>query len=646
MEFHDNENEETVAPTVKLPSLEGAKRRFRSAIDSTDAARDAQALDRSYFDGTGTISEEWKATLVSHKLVSPSINIVRNIVSGYIGVVEAQPHDPEAWPRTPGAQGGADIATKALRYACDRAQYDSVKSDCVENYFIEGVMAAIVRAEAPHALAASQINNIKVERIHPDEFFFDPHSRDYDFRDALYMGIARWAHVSEIHQQYPDSEQYGHIEAGDLLGANNRTMRDSPDVWVDRKEKRVLVVEMYYKDAGQWRRIVFCHAGILDFGDSGYVDDDGLSICPIVAMSCFINMDKDNDALTYARFGVIRDMQGPSNEYNCHRAIAIKSSISRTVQQTNPDAMPVDASIVRSEAARPDGIIPPGWSVVPTTHQQDHTALLQLASAEIARMGPTPAVLGRSLSDSQSGRSRMVQQQAGMTELAPVLGRIERWENAIFRHIWFTVRQYWKDEFFIRVSGQAKAPEFLSVNVPKVEMRLSPIVGPDGQPQIDPMTGQPAMAPQPVTVGMDNELAKIDVDIQIVAVNETASLQHEVRQQIIELAQVAPVGSPQFLALLKIFPFTNKTETLDEIKAIMEELQQAQSGQQQAQAEQAQAAQQIQGQQAQAKTANLVASAQKHGADAQRTTFETKLMGANAALHLAQMYQSQPPSLF
>jgi hypothetical protein len=624
MNPHDDLNDDQ--PTVKLPDIAALKRKFREAIDATEYGRNLSALDRGYFDGNRALSEGWKAMLDAHKLISPNINIVQRIVTGEIGVVLQHPTDPQCWPRTPAAQGAADIATKALRYAADTAKLNKIKAEALENYFIEGYAAVQIGV-------GTDRQSITIDKIHPNEFFYDPHSREYDFRDARYIGVAQWRNVEDIFLDFPGAEQFGDIQPGDLLGGDSRTMRDAPEVWIDQKNRRVLVVDMYYLERGQWQNICFCHAGVLDFGPSPYHDDHGLSICPIIPVSCFVCQETEDDQLAYARYGVVRAMIGPQDEYNAHRAAMIKASVNSRVQQTDPNAPPVSSDIVREEARRSDGVLPQGWQMVRTNDFAEQGQLLQLARAEIDRMGPTPAVLGRNLGDETSGRSRLVQQQAGLTESGPMLDRIEDWVEEIYRTIWFVIREFWTDQMYVQVSGNARAPEFLLINSPVVEMRNMPLTGPDGQPVIDPSTGHPQMRPQAVTVGVENELATMDMNIIVSSVASNVTLEHEMRAQLLDLiGRGVPVGSPEFMLALKIFPLPNKTDIEEAVAAFMAQQQQAQAAQTQAQQQAAMMAAQLDAQEKQAKAANLAASAQKHSAEAQRTAIEADQMARAGGL--------------
>jgi hypothetical protein len=164
MDLTPDDHNDDQPTTVNLPDISALKRQFREAIDSTEHGRNLSALDRGYYDGNRALSEGWKDMLHAHKLISPNINIVQRIVSGEIGVVLQHPTDPQCWPRSPADQGAADIATKALRYAADRAKLNKIKALALENYFIEGYAA--IQLGVGH-----DRKSITVDRIHPNEFF-------------------------------------------------------------------------------------------------------------------------------------------------------------------------------------------------------------------------------------------------------------------------------------------------------------------------------------------------------------------------------------------------------------------------------------------------------------------------------------------
>lgn len=142
--------------------------------------------------------------------------------------------------------------------------------------------------------------------------------------------------------------------------------------------------------------------------------------------------------------------------------------------------------------------------------------MIESARQAIVRQAPTPAVLAEASAANQSGRSRLVLQQAGMTEIARALGRLEEWENRVYRQAWLRVKQFMTDPWFIRITGDDGKPGFEQVNQP---------VGPDGQPVPPEMAEM--MQAQGVPVSIKNNLATMDVDIEVETIPDTANLQAE-----------------------------------------------------------------------------------------------------------------------
>jgi hypothetical protein len=208
--------------------------------------------------------------------------------------------------------------------------------------------------------------------------------------------------------------------------------------------------------------------------------------------------------------------------------------------------------------------------------------LLAESKTEIERMGPTPAVLGRQGEAGQSGRARQVLQQAGMTEIARPLGRLEDWEMRCYRAMWSRAQQFWTKQMYVRVTDDVAAPEFLKINEPAVDDQTGqPIpdvdpqtgqpkmqIGPDGQPVVDPMTGQPTPMQK-----VNNRLVEMDMDIILSTAPDTANLEQEVWSELLDLSKTVPIGTPQFMIALEMSPLPDKARVLDRIKAWQKEQQ-------------------------------------------------------------------------
>ena len=586
--------------------LEQVKRLYRESRDATDQARKDADLAQDYYDNKQWTSEQIKA-LRKRKQPEIWINRIQPAVNGILGVLERGETDPRAFPRNAEDQASAEIATDALRYAADRCRWGRIRLAAAKTYLITGIAAVIVEVDE---------NGDPLPRvIRHGEFLYDPHSRDPDFEDARYMGVAKWMYVDAVKALYPDAD----IDPEAISPAGMQwDDEDKPtNVWGDTRRNRVLVCELYIQAPG-WTRVVFWGGGVLEQGPSPYVDERGVPTNPIVAQSCFV--DRDN-----ARYGIVKSMVPIQDEINMRRSRLLHMVNSRQVRITDM-TLDVGADTIRAEAARPDGVLPYGVEPSPTTDMQmGQINLLQESKNEIERMGPNPAVLGQS-ADSSSGRAQLVRQQAGLTELTPALGGIEDLELRVYRRFWERIKQFWTEPKTIRVTDEVGAAKFMMVNEPIVQNVPGIIMGPDGQP----MAGM-----QQVVVGVNNRPAEMDMDIIIDAVADTANVQHE---QFAELVRLAGIYGPQevpFDDLLEASNLPKKRELMEKREARKQEAAQGAGPQQQMQ--QAAFAMEMEEKQASirkddAKAARDIAETQGQQLENARSAFELGAQTAAAGL--------------
>jgi len=607
------------------PRIEELRRRAEEARSDPNGRRSKSKKAREYYDGPGQLTSEVRNTLRLRAQPAIYTNRVRPAVNGILGVLEQARSDPQAYPRNPQDQDSADVVTKVLRFIADKADFANIKLNVGENHFIEGAGAVIVEMDG---------DDISPTQIRWEEFYCDPYSRRHDFLDARYMGIAKWVDADMIRKRWAD--RLGEI--GDPMNPQGETMfsetfedrGDQGAGWINTRCRRLLLCEEYAIEDGEWKRIVYIAGGHLEYGPSPYVDEKGQPTNPIEATSCYVDLDN-------GRYGIVDDMMPIQDEINASRSRSLHLMNSRQVQyDVNSGGNPVDSEIARQEAAKADGVLPMGWSIVQTSDlTQANMVRNQEAKAEIERMGPTPAVLGRNEAGSQSGRARLVSQQAGLTELARPIGRLNNWELRVYRQMWARARQFWTDEMFIRISDDVRAPEWLKVNEPQMGMVMQPqqVAGPDGQP----MT---AMVPAMGVVGYNNRLAEMDVDIILDTVQDTATLAQEVWAELVQLVGQAggleTVYTPAFELMVEASPIADKTRILELIKKGRDEQQQNQVQQLTQQVQQLTQAleqkQQQTGEQVVADTNHKNAQAALAGARAQQIGVETEKSALDALL--------------
>ncbi|MCA0358725.1 MAG: hypothetical protein LCH78_18075 [Proteobacteria bacterium] len=527
--------EDSMTPTYE-PDHAALKKMYEDFQSTTRDGRAQSQVDDDYFHGNQLTPDE-KRILQARKQPDAVFNRTRPAVLGTLGVIKQGATDPRAYPRNPGDEDAADVASKVLRYIADKSNFDAIKIDVAKNYLVEGTGAIIVEADAD--------GEIPLTQIRWEELVYDPRSRRQDFGDARYLGVAKWQYADDLKASYPDKGD----EIERLIGSGNMADDISDDrprdgqtvAWVDGRKRRVMTVELYHRDDG-WKRCVFWSGGVLEASESPYLDDKGRPTCPIVAQSCYV--DRENN-----RYGIVRDMRGPQDEINKRRSKLLHRTSSRVVQEAAPGQGYGSIEEVRREAAKPDGVLPSGWQIVNTGDMAAGEAqLLAEAKAEIERMGPNPAILGRQ-GESQSGRANLVRQQAGLTEQAVIFGGIEEFELRVYRQMWSRARQFWQTPMWVRVTDDEGAPQFVGVN----------------QPQTDEFGQQ---------IGVENQIAAMDVDIIIDTVPDTANVQQEQFAMLVELAKVGALGQNPGPLLLEASSLPNKAKVIEKLQAPTDPAQQ------------------------------------------------------------------------
>jgi hypothetical protein len=596
-------------------------RMAREAFEGAEEERELALECLRYYHGD-QINQEVRAALRLRGQPITYWNKIRSALDGTLGLLDSSQTDPEAIGRNDDDEDAALLVTEILRYLVDRNDFDEVKREVVFNGFTQGIGASISEVD-------SRTGDARTSPIPYNEFFYDPASIAPDFRDAQYMGRARWVYASVARRSYPDrADILRNPFAGCFTGAGGP--EDRPEykgLWVKPNDRRVLLVELYYidEDTGRWMRAHFCHAGVLDWGESAYQDDLGELCCPITAFS--FQVDHDG-----RRYGMIKDMLRLQDNINNRLSKMLHITNSARIRVTE-QAGAAKANEAQLEASKPNGIIP--FGIEPVNQTADFEGNLKLLENDvqaIERMAPSPALLGRASGANESGRARQILQQAGLTELASGFARYEGWELRTYRQMWFRAQQYMTDTRMIRVTNQAGVRQSLQINVPVMGTVVAPVVDPStGQPVLDPQTGHPRMMPQAQQVGTRNELAAMDMDISLKTVRQSDTLRQEAINGFLEFCAKAGVSplSPQAELVIEMSDIEDKQYLLTKMRELQQKEAQQNAGQQ---AQQQQAAQharmlaeagtesKIQRDQAQASRDN--AMAEKHAVDAHEAAFD------------------------
>lgn len=575
-------------------SIESYRRMLDDYRSTFSENLDQQAIDIDYYDGKQLTASE-RQTLAARGQPDIVVNRSKVAINGILGIIVHSHTDPKAWPRTQEDQDGAAVATDCLRFVTEKNRFNHAKGNCAKDYLTAGIAAILIGASP---------DNVPLRQIRWEEFFYDPRSRCVDFSDAKYMGIAKWMYKDDVvvNKKWKTDGVDDTASWSGSIGAGDNVMGDRPSTqgWLDSKQQRLMVVELYHRIGKTWNKCVFWWGGVLEEGPSPYKDEYGTPTCPIEAVSCYI--DRENN-----RYGALRDMRDLQDEINKRRSKLLHLVNSSQIQAKDPSAIEVNANEARKEAARPDGVLPYGWEKVPTQDMaQGQMLLLTEAKNEMERFGPNPAVLGRQGADT-SGRALLARQQAGLIELAVVLDQLDDWELRVYKAIWARIKQFWTGPMVIRVTSHPDDPTFIGINEPiqnpqagQPVMAQAPsgntvplmehVPGQDGQPQPDPMNpGQPLLRQvvHPDVLGYKNQVAEIDVDIIVDTQPQTANIMAEQLENLMKLVASNPAYAQQvpMEVFIQLMPMGRKADIIAQIKQFRDTnaKQQAQTAQQQAQ---------------------------------------------------------------
>lgn len=583
------------------------------AEEATIDSRETSEKCRDYFDNKQWADEDAavlrkrKQPVITNNRIAPKVNTL-------LGMEKKSRTRPKAYPRTPKHEADANAATEALRYVLEKNKFNITRSTVWENMIVEGTGGSEVIVKERDGKF-----NIKVKSILWDRLFYDPKSRRKDFSDARYLGQIVWMDWQDALDEFPDRIDY--LEAtrdAALSPGNSQTYDDKPIHWVSSDRKRVRIVEMSYKRAGKIYDCTFTKAGFLvDPKESPFVDEDGNQEWRYEFQSAYINRDNE-------RYGEVLKLLDLQDEVNKRRSKAMHLL---NVRQTFGTKGAVsDPQQLKREVAKPDGHLEfdvgqfgLDFGIVPNRDMTDgQFQLLAEAKAELDATSVNAALTGAEKRD-LSGRAMAQLSQGGQMEVAPLFDSLRDWQLRIYRKVWNRIRQYWKEETWVRVTDDEQNVKWVGLNRP---MTMLEKLQRDGQ-QIPPEMMQNPQLQE--VVGTAADVSELDVDIILDEVPDMVNQQQEQFESLVDLAgKAANMPPPLLIALIKASTLQGKDDILKSLTGgnqIPPEIQNTiEQGKQQV--EQLQAAlQQLQAQNQQLQ-AEVQSEGQKQAAEQQSRQFE------------------------
>jgi len=549
-------------------------RRFETFLDATESARTRSEKCRDYYDHKQWTAEEVEK-LNKRKQAPIVVNRIQPKIDSLKGLLINQRTDPKAFPRTRKHEKASFAVTDALKFVHDNSEFDAVEEECSEDYFIEGTCACITELKPKG-------KDVVINRIPWDRYYYDPHSRNLDFSDKKWDGIVLWMDLDDAVEMFPEKEEeLTQLVNMDSAGAD--TFEDKP-IWIDRTRKRIKICQEYSKEKGTWYEIFYTYQTVLSHQESPYVDEDGDSVNPISSQSAYI--DRDGNRYGPAWFWL--DLQ---DEINHRRSKALHLLSQR--QTISRRGAIQDVAQAKRELAKPDGHVEydgekGDFDILPTGDMATgQFNLLVEAKQNLDAISVNAQLSGERQQGDLSGRAIQSLQAGGMLEIAPVMSGMRRWRRAVFKEMWFRIRQFWKEERWIRVTDDYNTLRWVGINqkVTNQVLLQETVEDESMDPEIRQMAG---MRLQEMTVTQDprlnefvetkNDIAEIGVDIILDEMPDTINIQNEQFQLLAQLAASRP--EIPFSAILKLSQIRDKEAILDDLEAQVQsanEMQQAQT---------------------------------------------------------------------
>jgi hypothetical protein len=415
-----------------------------------------QKQSRHYYHGA-----QWTAAEIEvlRKRRQPIITFNRTgrKIDQIVGLLARMRQDPKAYPKNPKNADGAEIATQCVRSVLEGNDWEFIDPYCAGQAAIEGIGGVELKLiEGDH-----EDPDVGMDFVFGDDFFYDPRSYKPDFSDARYMGIAKWLDVEAAIELFPDKEE----ELRTLMvetGFDLTTHADREFKWIYVNEKRLRLVEHWYRHKNKWYWAFYCSMILLDQGVSPFLDERRKPMNRFIMFSAAVDHDGD-------RYGFCRNLKGPQDELNQRRSKALfMSNVTRLIGTKGA----VDSvETARRQYAQPDGYVEvnPGFEK-PTPDDKtadlaQQLSLMQDARTEIESFANiTPDLITRDVPGDHSGVAINKLQKAGIAELGSFLRNYKAWKKRVYRSTWNVQSRTWQAERWIRVSDNQKISQFIQIN--------------------------------------------------------------------------------------------------------------------------------------------------------------------------------------
>lgn len=654
--------------------------RMLADCDEQPFWRDTADRCCAYVDGKQLNAEqrEWAR---KNNLTPRVTNLIGRTIRSVLGTEAKNRRDAHLEPDDDQFADVCDVMSVKLK----QAQRESLTDMAISNAYASQVQAGVGWVEVSR-VADPRRFPYRVQDVHRSEIWWDWRAKHILLRDARWLCRKRWVDLDVAKATMPKfadvfdlalnnwasviaDAQFLYSAQFESAYNEDRQFNVRRAEWMDGVRQRIKFYEVWYRVPAE---IVMLKVGSKSIEydeqnphhvaavESGRVEIEK-KITDQVRMSLFAGPFRILDVATtkldfpYIPFfafrddqdntpyGLVHGMLDPQDEYN-ERRLRIQWMLKAVQIHVDNDALDPDYNNIADlaeNAMRPDMVV-----VLKATRKNaealkiGNSMQLQTEQFEVMQdskqlIQDVPGVYATQLGNAPAGvtsgiaiNSLVEQGQIAMGELNDNYGLAR---NTVFEALLDLIAEDCMEPNMPVSIGAGDSRRVVVLNT------FAPLIGPDGQPVIDPQTGKPALdKTQPI-----NQVKDMEVNVGLAEVPASPAYQMQASQQIGDMVR-ALAGTPQAAVLMPMWVENTTTlgpgrkQAADDMRR-MSGLPVAgdRAGAQAWQAQQQQAVQQKQAADAQAQAAQTAATA----ADAQHTQAMAVLDAAQAEKSKAQATQ-------
>lgn len=365
------------------------------------------------------------------------------------------------------------IATALLKEVMDNNNVNYFVSKAFAEGATSGIAWFEVHTEFDHDL---EEDVVAVTKHKWEEFYYDPFAKRPDKSDARYIARQVWLDKDVAKEMHPGHAQdiddlFSLVEDNEFFGQEWAAKRSSVSRFIDVKDQRIAIFEMYYKDAiGKIGYVSFSHDIFFEGSEDGTTDGDNKSpyesnfypFIPFVALE-----DKEGRPMGIIEF--IKTMQQSINKAHSKHMFNIASN--RVLFESDTFKDPLEA---KAEFNKPNTFLETnegalaGKKLMILNNLQESQHLMEMQAFLISQMqrvvGVNDAIQGIGGNNARSFAQESARINQGTNLQSPMLENLYFTKRAIAKTILKVISERYTKRRVVRITNVDGESDFEIIN--------------------------------------------------------------------------------------------------------------------------------------------------------------------------------------